>query len=921
MMRRSRRVPKSLFRFGAAAIRVRPRAWATLPTSRTVRKLERNLTLFSIVSISIGAMLGGEIFVLPAVAAQMTGPSLWLAYLVAALLVLPAALSKSELATAMPDSGGAYLYIERAMGPMAGTIAGLGLWLSLLLKSTFALAILGSYLALLVDVPTVSVGLALLAFVTTLNLFGVRKVGTVQTVIVVGCVAVLFFVLFLGLRFIPERPDDGPWMSHGFTGFAASVGLVFISYAGVTKIAAIAEEVRDAERTIPRGILISLALVAALYTGIALVLARAFAPSELAGDETPLASLAKLAMGDIGPPLIASTAVFALLGMTNAGLLASSRFPFAMARGKLAPEFLAHVSKRFITPIPAILLSGLTMATILLTLDVVRIAKLASAFMIAAFMAVNASVIVFRESKAKWYTPAFRAPLYPYLQVFGILTGGWILVSLGTVPLLGVGIGVLAGTVLYVGYGRRRVSRLGVLRQMASRRDLLMENRVRTETGSHTSTAQAQTTVALFGSEPSAEALVHLGMTLSGETRLNVLHLEEVPEQIDLSSIAGQPDDRLASLERRLVHLGDERGVKTNFDVVYTRDVRETLYDHADHQHSRWVVMAWRDQSMRGFIVRNPMQWLMTHLPCNLGLFKDAGIRTYRKILAHAEPGPHDALVATTADSLARLFRAEVTFVRSLPSHATEDEVAEVEAYHRQLGRLCSQPTHSEILRSDDTISALVHATARFDLTITGTTTGRPLRSMFFPSPEEVLTENAHCAVLQLRAPRAETHAVVVPSGADGNGGDAIRPVATAVGLAVVKKEQLFTELGMLFDRASPRLVSQDVEDYLWARERTQNTAVGHGVAIPHATIPGTLHTKLVVAVLAAPIPYDEDGTLVDVCLCLIGPPTEREAHLRLLARLAQLILETDVLAKLRGARTETEVIAALTEASIEPRR
>ena len=156
-----------------------------------MKSLERSLGLFAVVAISVGAMLGGAIFLLPAVAAELTGPSLWLAYLVAALLVLHAALSKAELATAMPDSGGAYLYIERAMGPLAGTVAGIGLWLSLLLKSTFALAVLGNYLSLVVEVPLTPVGLALLALVTALNVVGVRRVSAIQKYVVGACLFAL----------------------------------------------------------------------------------------------------------------------------------------------------------------------------------------------------------------------------------------------------------------------------------------------------------------------------------------------------------------------------------------------------------------------------------------------------------------------------------------------------------------------------------------------------------------------------------------------------------------------------------------------------------------------------------------------------------------------------------------------------------
>jgi amino acid transporter len=103
-----------------------------------MKKLDRSLSLPYVIAISIGGMLGSGIFVLPGFASGITGSSVWLAYLIGALCVLPAALSKSELATAMPSSGGTYVYIERAFGPLFGTISGIGLWLSLLLKSSLA---------------------------------------------------------------------------------------------------------------------------------------------------------------------------------------------------------------------------------------------------------------------------------------------------------------------------------------------------------------------------------------------------------------------------------------------------------------------------------------------------------------------------------------------------------------------------------------------------------------------------------------------------------------------------------------------------------------------------------------------------------------------------------------------------------------
>ena len=107
-------------------------------TDELKNTLKRTTGLAGVVIISLSAMLPG-IFVTPTFAAEIMGPGIWLAYLLAASVVLPGALSKSELASGMPSSGGSYVYLERTYGPLIGTISGLGLCASFLLKSAFAL--------------------------------------------------------------------------------------------------------------------------------------------------------------------------------------------------------------------------------------------------------------------------------------------------------------------------------------------------------------------------------------------------------------------------------------------------------------------------------------------------------------------------------------------------------------------------------------------------------------------------------------------------------------------------------------------------------------------------------------------------------------------------------------------------------------
>ena len=284
-----------------------------------MKKLERSLALPAVIAISIGGMLGSGIFVLPGLAAAKTGPSVWLAYLIAAICILPAALSKSELATAMPSSGGAYVYIERAFGPLFGTISGIGLWLSLLLKSSFALIGLGAYLAVLINIDdnlTKLVALGFLCFIMFLNVFGIKKVGKVQIVVVSISLTCLISIFLVGFPLVnPEFLT--PFLSNGNTGLISTVAFVYISYAGVTKVAAIAEEIKNPDRNLPLAMILSLLTIASVYVLITFVLVGNIPVNDLASDIRPVYTVAKIIGGKYFGYIAAAVGTITLMSMAN----------------------------------------------------------------------------------------------------------------------------------------------------------------------------------------------------------------------------------------------------------------------------------------------------------------------------------------------------------------------------------------------------------------------------------------------------------------------------------------------------------------------------------------------------------------------------------------------------------------------------
>jgi APA family basic amino acid/polyamine antiporter len=185
---------------------------------------------------------------------------------------------------------------------------------------------------------------------------------------------------------------------------------------------------------------------------------------------TPMADGAAGLFGGVGVVVISIVAVLALTSMANAGVLASSRFPLAMSRDSLVPGGLARIDERFKTPLNAILLTGGLLLLLIAFVDVVDLAKLASAFKILVFSISNVALVVFRESGVESYQPSFRAPGYPFVQIAGVIGGFALLTQMGALPILGAAGIIVGGVAWYLAYGRSRTDRDGALGTILARR-------------------------------------------------------------------------------------------------------------------------------------------------------------------------------------------------------------------------------------------------------------------------------------------------------------------------------------------------------------------------------------------------------------------------------------------------------------------
>ncbi|MBL7187921.1 MAG: amino acid permease [Phycisphaerae bacterium] len=418
-------------------------------------QLKKGLGLIHVFCIASGAMISSGLFILPGLAHAQAGPAVVVSYFLAGLLASIGVLSIAELATAMPKAGGDYFFISRGMGAGVGTVAGLLSWFSLSLKSAFALVGMAAFAQLIVPVNAHVTAVLLALLFVGLNLVGVKEVARLQVTLVFVLFGLMLFYIIKGLPEVNVRHFE-PFAPNGLTAVFSTVGFVFVSYGGVLKIASVAEETRNPGRTIPLGMILSLLAVSILYTVMVFVTSGILSADQLNDSLTPISDGAGAVMGRAGRVALSIAAILAFMTTANAGIMAASRYLLALSRDRQLPPGLGRVGNQTQVPYIAVLITGvLVVLAVFVKLNI--LVEAASLVFMLSFMLSNISVIVLREGRLQGYRPKFSAPLYPWLQITGILGLAFVILEMGEEAfLISAGL-VIIGFCTYWFYGRKYV--------------------------------------------------------------------------------------------------------------------------------------------------------------------------------------------------------------------------------------------------------------------------------------------------------------------------------------------------------------------------------------------------------------------------------------------------------------------------------
>ncbi|MFC4544409.1 amino acid permease [Halosolutus amylolyticus] len=651
-------------------------------------ELAKDLGLISAMTIGIGTMIGAGIFVLPGVAANAAGPIVVVSFVVGGLIAMVNALSVSELGTAMPKAGGGYYYINKSLGPMFGSIAGMGDWMGLAFASAFYCIGFGQYLAVFVPLPEVAflspiqVGALIAGAVFVgVNYIGAKETGGVQTIIVFTLLAILTAFALAGFSSFDYATltDEGGLAPFGAGAILPATALVFVSFLGYAKIATVAEELKNPGRNLPIAIIGSVGIVTVIYAILVTTMLGVVSWPELSED-APVAQAAELAFpASIGPvggvaavaaALMTVGALLATASSANASILASARINFAMGRDKIVTNWLNEIHPNFATPYRSILVTGALIIAFIAFLgrEIEVLAKAASVLHLIVYALMNVGLIVFREADVPEYDPDFEVPFYPVTPILGaVLSLGLVAFMDGYEIALSAAF-VLAAVLWYFLYARDKTVQQGVLSDYIRHREEEMPDRVVEAADAVAPSGTEGPTIMVALANPRTErALITLASALAEHEGGRVLatHIVTVPDQTSLAA-AAENNDRIDAVSESL--LDDAKADAAAFDVpIETKTILshrglEEVYDAAQTNDADTVVMGYGGTRFTGGRAESTLDELTHDLPCDF-LVLDATEFDPTDIVVPTAGGASSDLSAEVARALHDTIDAEVTLL------------------------------------------------------------------------------------------------------------------------------------------------------------------------------------------------------------------------------------------------------------------
>jgi basic amino acid/polyamine antiporter, APA family len=415
-------------------------------------EFKRELTLFDVINIVIGSIVGADIYIASALTAGLVGPFAIIIWVIAAILASVIALVFAYCSYYVPMVGGPYAYVSAAFDDFYGFLTGWSMWIAEMISlPVFAIAFVRylEYLKPLGYFQEIVIKALFIVVLTAVNILGVKAAGRVNDVLTIIKLLPLMMLIGVGTAFLITNPavlaaNYLPFVPLGFSGFGTSLVLVFWAYAGFELGTLPAAETQNPRRTIPRAIAIGMAIVMILYLSTNFVVYGTVNWTVLATSSAPLILVGTILMGSAGALIMMVGALVSVSGSDESGTLGTARLSYAMSIDGLFPKAFSIIHPTYGTPVVALVVQGCIAFILSIYSDLTQLISFAVFNLAFSFLLTCCALVVLRDSSKK------ALPGQNFLPWVGILISLYLLFATSLFDKLIGGLVILLGIPIYL---------------------------------------------------------------------------------------------------------------------------------------------------------------------------------------------------------------------------------------------------------------------------------------------------------------------------------------------------------------------------------------------------------------------------------------------------------------------------------------
>ncbi len=636
-------------------------------------KLSRDLSLFSVTMIGVGAMIGAGIFVLTGIAAGVAGPAILIAFLLNGIVAFFTASAYAELGSSIPEAGGGYLWVKQSLPQPSGFLSGWMSWMAHSVACSLYAVGFGAYFGeVLLEFKVMPafdplilkklLAVTVVIIFSYINYRGAKETGKAGNIATVMKIFILLLFVFLGSRIIlikePFRfAHFTPFFPKGFLGILTAMGLTYIAFEGYEIIAQSGEEIKNPKKNIPKAIFLSLIIVIPIYIFVAFVALGVVNPQGMSAWDF-LAAKKEIAMVEAarhisawGSAILLFGGLLSTISALNATIYSSSRVGFAMGRDYNLPEIFSHVHGKFRTPSGSIFVSSSLIIIMLLLLPIEDIASSADVMFLFLFIFVNIALIHIRR-KTPERLGGYKSPLFPLFPLLGILTQGVLVIVMFLyspksffISLLWIG----AGLSVYYGYSKLKED------EVIGPKVLLEEKEL----------AHKKFRIVL-GVEEQKEVMplmnVAIPIAREKDAEIFVTHVIPLPPQTPLN--VGK---RFIEERKKFLEMADELGEKNKIPVSFSIRVSHRIYqgilDSVVENKGNLVLLGSGEVKHGTKILGSVLDPLLHEVPADVGILRIRNNAKMKKIIVPTAGGPNAKLAFEWGSWLAKQNKGELTLL------------------------------------------------------------------------------------------------------------------------------------------------------------------------------------------------------------------------------------------------------------------